>query len=225
MEKKDSFYNDEIEYAGSAILLTENNAPDVVGVLQQAMETLDFESDVRLYCNRYLSLVPAFSKTNRCYICVPEIALRLLSKPQLQFLFGRCITAFKGNMTKMFTLSNYIGVSDGDLLTAPIGQWKRKALLSLDRGGLLACQDYDAVMKHLLFLSGVPLRDLNDIDLEARMQDIVRMLSEEKGVANKIGTVKNTMLKNRVLYSRERLLELYNWYESGAYAQIIQIHT
>ena len=129
LEKKESFYHDEIDYAGSAILLTEKNAPDVVGVLHRAMETLDFESDVRLYCNRYLSLIPAFSKTNRCYICIPEIALRLLSKAQLQFLFGRCITAFKGNMTKLFTLSNYIGTSEGDLLAALPGS-RRSACLS-----------------------------------------------------------------------------------------------
>ena len=80
-------------------------------------------------------------------------------------------------------------------------------------------------MKHLLFLSGVPMRDLNDINLEVRMQDIVQMLSEEKGLANKIGAMKNTVFKNRALYSRERLLELYTWYESGAYAQLIRNHT
>lgn len=231
LQKKDAYLQNEIEYLGTGIKLTEKNAPEVWEVFKEAKEALDFEADVELYCIREFSSQFIACGTDRYFIGLPDIAVRLFTKPQLQFLFGRAITALKGKMAEMFSLSRFVESTSGiiplvgDLLLAPLGQWNRKAQLTLDRGGLLACQDYNAAMKYLIWLSGVPTRDLDSINIHTRVDEIVRSMQEDKGIADAVGNLKNTVFSSRGLYSRERFVELYNWYESGTYAQIIQAHT
>ena len=217
---------------GTGVRLTSSNAPEVYTAFEQAKEVLDFDASVDLYCYRaYGSAFHAYG-TDRYFIGIPDSTIRMFTPIQWQFLFGQCITALKGKMTEMLSLANAIEsathllpLDTGKVLVAPLGQWKRKAQLTLDRGGLLACQYYDEVMRYLNWVSGVPSRDLDSIDVYDRVEEIVQSTKENKGFADTIGHVKNTVFSTRNMYSRERFLELYNWYESGMYAKIVREHT
>lgn len=74
-------------------------------------------------------------------------------------------------------------------------------------------------------LAGVPLKDVDTIDLDARMEQIQRAGSEEKDFVESFGHLSATVFSERRAWASERFLELYLWCVSGAYGKVIQAHT
>ena len=231
MEEYQRKYRDEIIFKGSYVRLNERNAPRVIALFNKAMEVLDCNVDVEIYSYRSYSFRMAVGGINRCVLQIPDAVLRRLNDDQLLFMFGQMVTMIRGRMLKLFAIAkgihNFTSMFPqiGAVIESPLGQWKRKAQLTIDRGGLLASQNYDSAMRYLTILSGINPEEVEKIDLSARIEQLIYSNAEEKGIASTIGKVTQTALGFRDSWANERFIELYNWYESGEYGKIIANHT
>lgn len=231
LENFESVYQDQILFLGNKVELTRNNAPHVIDLLEQAKETLDYQGEMRLFTSRNYAFRMDAGGGQRPLVHLPDAVLRQFPDPWLLFLLGQAVTMVKGRMSKMFQLANGFSVlSDmvplaGSVLKVPLGQWFRKMQLTIDRGGLLACQDYDAAMRYLTALAGVPMKDVASVDIDARMEQLQRAETGEKDLVESWGHVGETVFSSRRAWSNERFVEMYHWYTSGEYGKIIQAHT
>lgn len=231
LENFENTYQDRIKYLGNNIRLTERNAPHVVGLLEQAKEVLDYSGEIDLFVGRKHTFRIDVGGDQRPTVWVSDMMLRQLPDSYLLFLFGQAVSMLKARLLKVIKLANGFGsFTDmvplaGKVLKLPLGLYMRKMQLTVDRGGLLACQDYDTAMRYLTLLAGVPLKDVSSIDLDARLDQLQYSDTEEKDLVEAWGHVGGTIFNDRRAWCNERFMEMYNWYASGEYGKILQAHT
>ena len=157
--------------------------------------------------------------------------LENFNEGMMRFVFGEIVTIMKANILPMFCMAGGVAKCTGvipilgDGIKVPLGDWNRKVQMTTDRGGLLACQDFEAAMHYLMVLAGVPLKMVKEINI----YDYVEMLTEQgngaQGFAEKLGNLNKTVFNIRTAWSNERIVELFRWYESGGYDAIMARHT
>lgn len=231
LEDFENLYQDRIKFLGDNVRLTERNAPHIVGLLEQAKEVLDYQGNIELFVGRRYAYRIEVVGDSDPTVMIPDAAIRQLPDPYLLFLFGQAVTMVKGRVLKVIHLADGFGSLTemvplaGKVLQLPLGLYIRKMQLTIDRGGLLACQDYDTAMRYLTLLAGIPLKDVESVDLDARMEQLHFSNTQEKDLVETWGHVGKTVFNNRRAWSNERFVEMYNWYASGGYGKIIQAHT
>ena len=230
LEEIERKYSDRIEFLGTNVKLTEKSAPRIIRLLEEAKQVLDYSGDIEVFSWRSYAMRVEVVGVEKAMIKLSDNIIRNFSDEMILFLFGQAITMVKGGMLKLFQLSNVLSNASGLIPVAgralmhPVGQFRRKAQLTIDRGGLLACQDYETVMKHFCLLSGVPFRMLDEVDIQARMEQISNSLTNEKSFGESVGKLNSTLFNERRAWNNERFIETFNWYNSGEYGRIIQAH-
>lgn len=231
LEEYEHKYQDEIVFKGSYVKLTEHNAPRIIHILNEAMEIMDCYADITVFSYRHYSYRMSVGGIKKPFIIIPDIIIRKFDNIQLLFLFGQMLTMINGRMLKLYAISKNIDKytalfpAVGMALNVPIGQWRRKAQLTIDRGGLLCCQDFECAMKYLTILSGAGTEMVNNMDISARVDQIINSQAEDKSTAVAIGKLSQTVINGREAWANERFIELYNWHESGEYGKLISKHT
>ena len=186
LEDFENLYQDRIKFLGDNVRLTERNAPHMIGLLEQAKEALDYQGDMELFVGRRYSFRIEVVGDRNPTVLLPDAAIRQLPDPYLLFLLGQAVTMVKGRVLKVIHLADGFGSFAemvplaGKVLQLPLGIYLRKMQLTIDRGGLLACQDYDTAMRYLTLLAGIPLKDVASVDLDARMEQIHFSDTQEK---------------------------------------------
>ena len=231
LEEYEHKYQDEIVFTGSYVKLTGHNAPRIMAVLYEAMEIMDCYAEITMFSYRHHSYRMSVGGIKKPFIIIPDTIIRQFDHTQLLFLFGQMLTMINGRMLKLFAISKNIDKYSalfpavGTVLRIPIGQWRRKAQLTIDRGGLLCCQDFDCAMKYLTILSGVGCEAVKHLDMTARVDQLIAAQVEDNSTAVAIGKINQTALIGREAWANERFIELYNWHESGEYGKLISKHT
>lgn len=231
LENFENSYQNQIIFLGSNVRLTKTNAPHIVGLLEKAKEILDYQGRIELFSGRSYSFQIEVSGESHPTVKLSDAAIRQLPDSFILFLMGQAVTMIKGRMLKMAKLVDGFGSFTqmvplaGKVLQLPLGMYMRKSQLTIDRGGLLACQNYDTAMRYLTLLAGVPYKDVMNIDLDARMEQIQYSNTEEKAFAESWGQMGCTIFNNRKAWANERYVEMFNWYTAGQYGKIIQKHT
>lgn len=223
----ESEYNDRILWLGSYIRLTNNNAPHIIELFSEVCDTLGFDRKCELYSYKAYSYRLDVGGIQSLLIRIPDIMLQRFTDDQFRFVFGQVVTILKGNMLPMFSLTKNIRNIPliSEAMKPMIGQWRRKAQLTIDRGGLLACQDFDLSMKYLILSAGLPYRMLNEVNYYDYVDEISKTYSSKNDLAKTVGKLTQTVLSDRGAWSNERIVELFNWHESGQYQTIIARHT
>lgn len=231
LENFENIYQDQIKFLGNNVRLTALNAPHIIGLLEQAKEILDYQGEIDLFAGRSYSFRIEVGGDQHPTVWVSDAIIRQLPDAYILFLFGQAVTILKARLLKVLKLADgFSSLTDmiplaGKVLKLPLGIYLRKMQLTIDRGGLLACQDYDTAMRYLMLLAGVPLKDVASIDLDARMEQLHYSDTEEKDLVETWGHVGETIFNDRRAWCNERFVEMYNWYASGEYGKILQAHT
>lgn len=227
LSELDSEYNDRISWLGSYIRLSNTNAPRIMGLFDEVCETLGFEKSCEVYSFKAFSFLLDVGGIHSPLIRIPDIMLKQFSDDEFRFVFGQAITVLKGNMLPMYSLARNVRNLPfvSDVLKPPLGQWHRKAQLTLDRGGLLASQNFDVSMKYLMLSAGLPRTMLHQIDPYDYIDELSKTYSQKNDLAKMVGKLTQTVLNDRVAWANERIVELFNWYESGQYQAIVARHT
>jgi hypothetical protein len=219
-----------IQLKGSAIRLTDMNSPKIMNIFKTVADLLEVQKfpDIYIYRN-YLYEHRIVGYANPI-VMLATSCIEHLPEDRIYFIVGRCMGAIKAGHNKLEFFSdvisqigNMIPIPGTDALQIPLLQWRRKADLSRDRAGLLACQNYEEAMRMLMLYAGVDRNTENTIKIEDFMQQAVDFRNSSGGIEH-AGKYLMTLFQSSS-WVIERAAELFNWYETGEYDQVMIQHS
>lgn len=219
------FYN--IQWKGSSIRLNEKNSPRVYNIYRQTAEILGVNQLPDIYLQRGYNFLNRIIGYHTPMILLHTNCVERLDDTQLRFILGRCLSGImlKHNKFEFFCdIVNAVSTATLPIVSSlalPLSQWHRKSELSRDRGGLLAAQDFEASMRTMMLMSGVPYGEEKNIDVYDYLDQA--MVFRKSGGLEKMGRVTMTALSQDA-WMIDRATELYLWHDMGGYDKVIMEH-
>lgn len=221
----ETLYN--ILLKGAALRVTEKNAPKVHQIFKETAQTLEIDTIPEIYLYRGYNFTNRIIGYKNPIVLMETNCVDQLDETQLRFIAGRCLGGLRLKHNKLEFLCDV-----SDLLTSffpgivtalsiPLAQWHRKSELSRDRAGLLACQDFESAIQVMMLMSGMPYGSEKDVDIYDYLDQAV-VFQTSNGVERIGRTIETLSSKNAWII--DRASELFHWYESGKYDEIIMIH-
>lgn len=209
------------EILGNYFEVTRESMPRLYDLAGEVCRVLDYDCMPRIYMYRNEGLgIKAFAGEIPLLV-FPDFVIREFDEEMLRFQLGRAVTSLKASTDQLKMAAMAIGAASnlvpfaGELVVSALAGWSRKAALTEDRGGLLACQDIDTAMKVLLRTAGIPIEYLE-------VSRLTQYIKAYEPVSRLSGAFQylNTLVRLEP-WNNDRILELYHWYRSGEYDDIL----
>lgn len=216
-------------FLGNAIRVDHRQYPRVHRRYAEAASSLDVAELPELYVQLDRELNAVCVGLDKPFIVVNTGAIELLDDDELRCLLGHELGHARSGhavyQTMILILTNLvtslawfpIGMFMLRGIVAALSEWWRKAELSADRAGLLACQDPAASLRLAMKLAGGG--DLSETDTTAFLEQAAEY---ERG-----GDLRESLLKLLLSWQRShplpvaRAAEIKSWVDSGAYQRIL----
>ncbi|MEL7531286.1 MAG: M48 family metallopeptidase [Bacteroidota bacterium] len=224
-----------IKHTGDNIRITNNNIPELYGILLEACKLLDVRQVPELYIQLEDKIQSFTSGEKKRVIVISSGAVDLLSRPELLFLMGRELGHIKSNHVFYRMMADSLQIvsqliSDvtlglGNLLSMPIQvalmYWYRMSEFTADRAGLLACQDPEIAGEAFIKIAGLPqkyhgrvtVKDLRD---QAKDFEDLQESNFDKLIRFAAG------YEDPQPFTIIRAAELFKWVQRGDYDNIIE---
>jgi Zn-dependent protease with chaperone function len=218
-----------LQFLGGAIRVDHRQYPRIHRIYAEAASTLDIKDLPELYVQNDRSLNAMAVGMSKPFIVVNTGMLETADDDELRCLLGHelghVLSGHAVYRTMIIILTNLmlrmawfvIGTVVLHGIIAALYEWWRKAELSADRAGLLACQDPAASLRLSMKLAGGG--DLSDVDTAAFL--------EQAREYERQGDLRDSVLKLLLVMFRShpvpvaRAAELQRWMDSGRYQQIL----
>ena len=205
---------------GRYVEVTEHNCPRLVNILKNVCKILDFNQMPGIYLHHEAEQYTLALGSNRLHILVSEYALECYDDDMLYFILGNAVTMFKGGHTTLNTICN---LSGGLKIAYPVKlvllKKLRAADLTSDRGGLLACQSFDAAARCILMSMGYPHSDLIRLNTDELTNVVEAVIhnEEQTDYGGLLGDAAVSLIRVNMISSPAgiKLKELYDWYRTG----------
>jgi Zn-dependent protease with chaperone function len=216
-------------FLGSTVRVDDRQFPRVHEVFVGAAFTLDVGELAELYVLSDPQPNAMSLGIDRPFVVVTSGLLELTDDEELRFVLGHELGHVLSGHALYTTMLLQLAQLSGGLSWIPFGalglravlaglyEWQRKAELSCDRAGLLACQDPDAAQRaHMKIASG------GRVDL----LDAAAFVAQGEEYLNS-DDVRDTVLKLLLLEARShpfavaRAAELRRWIDEGGYTAIL----
>lgn len=218
-------------FLASAVRADDRQFPRVHRLFAEAGTTLDVRELPELYIQSNPVPNAMCVGIDKPFIVINSGLLEILDDEELRFVLGHELghaqsghALYQSLLIWLIRLTGVIGwVPLGALgiraIIAALLEWHRKAELSSDRAGLLACQDPAVVLRaHMKMASG---GHLEDIDATAFLQQAAEYEAVD-------GDLRDSVLKLLLLEAQshpfhvQRAAEVRHWVDSGEYARILE---
>jgi Zn-dependent protease with chaperone function len=218
-----------LQFLGGAIRVDHRQYPRVHRIYAEAATSLDVKELPELYVQNDRTLNAMAVGMKKPFIVVNTGMLELADDDELRCLIGHelghVLSGHAVYRTMIIILTNFIlrlawlpiGVFVLYGIIAALYEWWRKAELSADRAGLLACQDPAASLRLSMKLAGGG--DLSEVDTTAYL--------EQANEYERAGDIRDSILKLLLVAFRShpmpvaRAAEIRRWIDSGQYQQIL----
>lgn len=218
----EKFYR--IIYTSSNLKLTAKNAPKVYKIYSDACEMFELEKMPEIFIERNYSYRTQVFGIENPIIIVSTPLLENLSDEMLACYLAADIAGIKaghGIMSFVDTLFNNFGALipvPREVYAYPMNQWNKQKYYTYDRARLLMSENFELVSK-LIGIDETTDGILAATPLEERLEQGKEFLdlSGNKALAKSFLTV-----YSGIPWNSSRLIDLYNWHESGEFHRIIQ---
>ncbi len=211
----------EVKLMSQYVRVSERDMPHLYTILRDLCSVLDYPivPDVFTYRSKAFAWQIAIRDTPA--IILTDFVLNDFDDGMLRFHLGCAVSALKARTCQ---LRMAVGFAKPLLLAIPVvGQtaypllssWARAAVLSEDRGGLLACQDINAAYRCLMRIIGIPRKDID----VSTLPDYLAAYTPDSMISSVSQNFQN-MVNDRP-WNNDRLLELFQWVQSGEYDDLL----
>lgn len=218
-----------LQFLGGAIKVDHRQYPRVHRLYAEAATSLDVKDLPELFVHNDRSLNAMAVGMKQPFIVVNTGMLETTDDDELRCLLGHelghVLSGHAVYRTMIIILTSLIlrlawfpiGALALYAIIAALLEWWRKAELSADRAGLLACQDPAASLRLSMKLAGGG--DLSEVDTTAFL--------EQAGEYERTGDLRDSVLKILLVAFRShpmpvaRAAEIRRWVDSGAYQLIL----
>lgn len=207
---------------GNTFEVSQADMPGLHRTVAAVCNVLDYTQIPRVYVCRSSSLDIRIYYGDTPILIYPDFILNDYDSDMIYFETGRAVTMLKSDNAQLrvalwaaIPLVNSIPVI-GAMALPVLASWLRKADLTEDRGGLLACQEIGIAEKTLMRRCGLPTRYM-DISVLPEYLKTCKSSSGLSGISQAAQT-----LYRAAAWNNDRVTELYKWYASGAYDDLIE---
>jgi Zn-dependent protease with chaperone function len=218
-----------LQFLGNAIRVDHRQYPRVHRLLAEAAASLDVAELPELFVQQDRSINGMCIGMSKPFIVVNSGAVELLDDEELRCMLGHelghLISGHAVYRTMVMILTDWavrlawlpVGSMVLRAIVAALMEWWRKAELSADRAGLLACQDPAASLRLAMKLAGGG--DLSEVDTTAFL--------EQAAEFDRAGDLRDSLIKIRMVTARShpmpvaRAAEVRAWVDSGEYQRIL----
>ena len=207
---------------GNCVRVTAADMPELYQIVSDVCRILDYSPVPRIYICHSPRFEIGFYAGTPAVLIVPDFLVNEFDDEMMRFQAGRAITALKADTCQLKMLVNALSMpvlsipGIGEAAFALIADWSRKAGLTEDRGGLLACQDLYVSEKALMRTAGMPLKYLDS-------SCIIEYIGacQNKPVIAAASQYAKTIVRTES-WTNDRIINLYQWYASGEYDDILE---
>ncbi|AUT01228.1 hypothetical protein CLI64_12895 [Nostoc sp. CENA543] len=233
----------QLQLVGNSMKITPSSLPDIYEILEDACETLNLKTMPEFYVRHDRTSDINFQGitvgVEHPIVIISTECIDSFSRQELLFVIGCEIGRIKSQhifykeiayllpIVSEFVTSA-VAVDFTKPLTSGIElallQWSRWSELTVDRAGLLACQDLTVAMTVMAKMAGLPKKYFNSFDVD----DFVTQAREYEGFGDTTYTkflkMFNLMFKSQA-FILSRANELIKWVDSGEYQAVLERKT
>lgn len=220
-----------VQYTGSHLRVTKDNYPKIYEYLEYACQVLDVKKIPELYIEWGYNINATTVGAENPIIVLNSGLVDLCDDDEILFVIGHELGHVKSNHMLYHMMANVINyiidsIPFGSIAAAPLQfalyYWDRMSEFTADRAGLLCCQNKDAAVRSFMKMSGMPIKQFNDLNYQTFIQqarDFKQLDYEGLNKAIKLISIADSSHPWTVM----RAAELLNWIECGAYGSLVGI--
>ena len=206
---------------GNCVRITEQNDPKLFRIVKKVCEILDYEHTPEIYTYRSFGIDVEPSGVDKPVLIIPDFVVNNFDDNMLYFAIGRAVTRLKSGYLKFFIAAKIMLLATdsipfvSDAMKLALSNWLRKSELTADRGGMLACQNFQTAIRFLMCKAGMPLKETKTVKVHEYIEDC-----KFDGSLAKVGKTVQT-LSNSTGWANDRISELFLWNAQGNYGDIL----
>ena len=224
IERVYSFFNNS-----SMLKISREMSPKMHQMLEEAAQMYGTDVIPDLYLQRNYEYFINLDGMAKPYVTLPSAYLETVDDRMLWGMLSSQIAGIQAKHGTIEFIGNIVNMCRGMLpfgvdtaLDLAIKDWKRSREYTVDRAFLLATEDFELAAKHILIgdasnavLEGIGLAQPNNSFYQQAQEFVNR--SGVEGMIQKVET-----LFSNGQWIASRYIELYNWYFSGEYEDVLE---
>lgn len=218
-----------VQYTGSHLKVTGNNYPDIYKYLREACKILDVKKVPQLYIEWGYNINACTIGSKSPIIVLNSGLIDLCDEDEIMFVIGHELGHVKSNHMLYHMMAQVINlvinsIPFGSVAAAPLQYalyyWDRMSEFTADRAGLLCCQNKAAAVRAFMKMSGMPIKQFNDMNFNTFIQQAKDFKQLDYEGLNKIIKLMSIADSSHP-WTVMRAAELINWIEGGEYNKYI----
>lgn len=218
-----------VQYTGSHLKVTPQNYPNIYEYLQYAAQILDVKKIPELYIEWGYNINACTVGAENPIIVLNSGLIDLCDDDEIMFVLGHELGHVKSNHMlyhMMAQVINYIidAIPFGSIAAAPLQYalyyWDRMSEFTADRAGLLACQNKDAAIRAFMKMSGMPIKQYNNLNYQTFIQQASDFKQLDYEGLNKIIKLISIADASHP-WTVMRAAELLNWINGGELRKLL----
>lgn len=218
-----------VQYTGSHLKVTGNNYPDIYKYLREACKILDVKKVPELYIEWGYNINACTIGSKSPIIVLNSGLIDLCDEDEIMFVIGHELGHVKSNHMLYHMMAQVINlvinsIPFGSVAAAPLQYalyyWDRMSEFTADRAGLLCCQNKAAAVRAFMKMSGMPIKQFNDMNFNTFIQQAKDFKQLDYEGLNKIIKL-ISIADSSHPWTVMRAAELINWIEGGEYMKYV----
>lgn len=221
----------KIQYTGSHLKVTKESYPKIYQYLEFACKILDVRDVPELYIEWGYSINACTVGSEHPIIILQSGLIDLCDDDEIMFIIGHELGHIKSNHMlyhMMAQVFNYVisMIPFGNVISSSLQYalyyWSRMSEFTADRAGLLCCQNKDASVRAFMKMSGMPIKQYDEMHYETFIQQARNFKQLDYDGMNKI--IKFiSIADDSHPWTVMRAAELLNWIDNGCYDRILRM--